>query len=613
MANPIMMLLEGNGSLAGRDRAGAFTATGSGALRYAPANGARTNYYPDPLLVNSSRFAAQSGGTVTDLTAGGPNGENAVRINCGSSSTVGGAISNGASARCRVLGPGTYTVSMDLRYVSGDGRFRLGILEYTATGGGFLATGGTTDLNDTNTSWHRVSASLATTATGTHYLGVVIYNGVSASYNTTVEIANIVVESGTTAGTWFSPTVWLDPITGVLGTAHASPSVSRATFWIEEATTNTVPDPSFEAATITTNWAANGAATISKVTTHAYLGSNGGKVSCTASTSDGIDQLSTSGAAASNGQAWTVSGRIRAFAAGDVGKTVKAQIVERTSADAVVATNLGSAITLTDAWQSFSYTVTLAGGGTVAKATCGFRAGAATAVDFVLDCVQLEQKAYATSYCDGTLGTGYSWSGTANASSSSRTAARVCAAGANRINTTRGAYACRVYPTNGPSGTARIVQAGTYAGASGDAVVLAAATYNNVRMYFSTDTAGAGGSGAGAVNLSLNTFANPYGDWTVSTGQAGLLTGALQSGSRTVTPAGSLVAAAPNIDLMTDQGTSSNMMNGYAGPVAIYDRPLTAAERAKVNAAINSNGAASLWTVLGSNAYRNFQLRPVSQ
>ncbi|MCA9381958.1 hypothetical protein KC660_00950, partial [Candidatus Dojkabacteria bacterium] len=38
-----------------------------------------------------------------------------------------------------------------------------------------------------------------------------------------------------------------------------------------------------------------------------------------------------------------------------------------------------------------------------------------------LDGVQLEQKSYATTYTDGSLGNGYSWSGTANASTSSRT------------------------------------------------------------------------------------------------------------------------------------------------------------------------------------------------
>ncbi len=41
---------------------------------------------------------------------------------------------------------------------------------------------------------------------------------------------------------------------------------------------------------------------------------------------------------------------------------------------------------------------------------------------YFVDGIQLEQKAYATPYCDGSLGTGHSWSGTTHASTSSRTA-----------------------------------------------------------------------------------------------------------------------------------------------------------------------------------------------
>ena len=42
--------------------------------------------------------------------------------------------------------------------------------------------------------------------------------------------------------------------------------------------------------------------------------------------------------------------------------------------------------------------------------------------DFYVDGFQLEAKAYATSYCDGSLGINHSWSGTAHASASARTA-----------------------------------------------------------------------------------------------------------------------------------------------------------------------------------------------
>lgn len=44
----------------------------------------------------------------------------------------------------------------------------------------------------------------------------------------------------------------------------------------------------------------------------------------------------------------------------------------------------------------------------------------AQAITFQIKKMQAEAKAYATSYCDGSLGTGYSWSGTAHASTSTR-------------------------------------------------------------------------------------------------------------------------------------------------------------------------------------------------
>jgi hypothetical protein len=68
---------------------------------------------------------------------------------------------------------------------------------------------------------------------------------------------------------------------------------------------------------------------------------------------------------------------------------------------------------------------------------------AAVACDFVVDAVQLEQKAYATSYCDGTIGTGYAWSGTANASASVRTKADIYTSSTNRLNAFRGSAAAR--------------------------------------------------------------------------------------------------------------------------------------------------------------------------
>lgn len=76
----------------------------------------------------------------------------------------------------------------------------------------------------------------------------------------------------------------------------------------------------------------------------------------------------------------------------------------------------------TDIWQRYVYQVDLPAGQTTLK--CFFvvpnRAENQPVSYVLIDGVQLEQKAYATPYCDGSLGTTYSWSGTAHNSTSSR-------------------------------------------------------------------------------------------------------------------------------------------------------------------------------------------------
>ncbi len=59
-------------------------------------------------------------------------------------------------------------------------------------------------------------------------------------------------------------------------------------------------------------------------------------------------------------------------------------------------------------------------------------------IDWYFCACQCEAKAYATPYCDGSLGSGHSWSGTPHASTSSRTAASLSYPAAGNINPLRG-------------------------------------------------------------------------------------------------------------------------------------------------------------------------------
>ena len=78
--------------------------------------------------------------------------------------------------------------------------------------------------------------------------------------------------------------------------------------------------------------------------------------------------------------------------------------------------------TYKDGWHRYTYTRTLGAGATTAG--MGVRVGLnASQGSFLVDAFQVENKSYATPYADGSLGNGHSWSGTAHASTSSRTQA----------------------------------------------------------------------------------------------------------------------------------------------------------------------------------------------
>jgi hypothetical protein len=76
----------------------------------------------------------------------------------------------------------------------------------------------------------------------------------------------------------------------------------------------------------------------------------------------------------------------------------------------------------------------------------------------LFDAIQLEAKYYITPYCDGSLGSGHSWSGTAHASTSSRTAASLTYPVGKNINTESGSVAAWFYAAQGSAGASANVR-----------------------------------------------------------------------------------------------------------------------------------------------------------
>lgn len=175
------------------------------------------------------------------------------------------------------------------------------------------------------------------------------------------------------------------------------------------ATTNLLTNPSFET-DATTSWTVTSGtfATNAQSAEQSYFGSYSNKL-INSSGSDALRHTTfTATAATSTVSIWVY----RASGAGAITLTLQENFAPFTPIASV------SASATTGAWQRL-----VVSGATTATSSYRLRVDVATGITCYLDGAQAEGQAYSTPYCDGALGDGHSWSGTAHASSSSRTAA----------------------------------------------------------------------------------------------------------------------------------------------------------------------------------------------
>lgn len=182
---------------------------------------------------------------------------------------------------------------------------------------------------------------------------------------------------------------------------------------IGEATTNMVLNPSAET---TGNFGAIGTATATADATYSLYGSQAYKV-ITAAANDGIFL--------------TLSALTNAINYATV-YTRGAFPTMQLSLDGGVTKNSPTLLGNDGTWYlyGFQFPALQANASTSLRIT----QSDSTARTFYVDGIQVEQKSYETPYCDGSLGLGHSWSGTANASTSSRTAANLSYATSSNIN-----------------------------------------------------------------------------------------------------------------------------------------------------------------------------------
>jgi hypothetical protein len=381
------------------------------------------------------------------------------------------------------------------------------------------------------------------------------------------------IEEGATLGTYFDGSfpgcAWADPITGIAGTAHASPSISKAAFWVEEGTTNLLLNPSAE--TGLTNIGPWGTATRTQSSVAAYLGTSSVEV-MTAATSDGVAFLTSTGLA-STGETFTGQVRVRAKTSADVGKLVNVRFYP-TYTDAT-SENFGgpTQVSLTNSWQLVTITATFRSDKTIDLLRILVQAASAAAPSFYADCAQIEKKPYATSYCDGSLGTGYTWAGTAHASASTRALTTLKVDEGSRISSLRGTLNTVINRLVDAGASQYIFDVGEDT-AGKDRLRMLVALGDNLSSDFRTN----GGAPAitGSSNIvSVGQWFSAYETWDGTVTRVGVV-GGTESASTRAVPNGNLTSTN---DLAIGSGNNNLLpFNGLIGPVAIFDRPLTSAE-----------------------------------
>lgn len=196
---------------------------------------------------------------------------------------------------------------------------------------------------------------------------------------------------------------------GIIFPAHITPQVGGGCVQLAEATTNLITNPSFEVDT--SGWTFNQGGTggsLTRDTSKSFVGDASLRIDRGTSWT----QAYSATISLADGESITLQARVYADSADDVKITIR----DTTNAVARASVSLSQAGVfefLTCTWTNNT------GGAVDVRAQLAIGSGGASQAWF--DAIQFEKKAYPTPYCDGSLGDGHSWSGTAHNSTSSRT------------------------------------------------------------------------------------------------------------------------------------------------------------------------------------------------
>lgn len=223
--------------------------------------------------------------------------------------------------------------------------------------------------------------------------------------------------------------------------------------------------------------------------------------------------------------------------------------------------------------------VTVASGETPVSCDVEIRTETFEVVTFWAAYAQVENKTYATSYCDGSLGTGYTWAGTEHASASTRAAGYVRILTNNRVKPEQGTIAARLRSPGPDAGNRTIYEIGD----STDGTGLLLARWANSSLFEGQRRARVSSSEEYITTLQLGTVPPPNTETTFEMWwDAGLVSMRLGAGPTATLPyPGKHLPLVPSITIGASR-YGANTLNSRVDTVIVFDRPLTDAERTEL-------------------------------
>lgn len=322
---------------------------------------------------------------------------------------------------------------------------------------------------------------------------------------------------------------------------------------VAEAVTNLLPSPSFESGV--TNWSVNQGSW--SIVSGALYGLNAGRLTY-AGSGDCYGYQSVPVTTAAGGRTFTVSFYVRVV--GAASGSALGTVSLRGDAEDISYALTG----VTDEWVRHSFTGTYSAGVTATTLTLHLRSSGSTSHHLEYDAIQVEEKSYATPYCDGSLGAGHTWAGTAHSSASSRTLANLAYANAGGLKANKGT-----------------VMFWAVAGAGSS---------NNYREYVRSDCTG------GTIDLRVDPSGALQGAWggaLLSAASAGLVAGTqyhlamtydgvilrlYRDGTEVANAAHTSAITAAAAPLFVGQSSGASLLNGVLDDLVLLDRAASASE-----------------------------------